>query len=164
MRRSVYVVAAIALAACESDDDDFAFQRINPENLNTHPAFSHVTTVSGDSRFIYVAGQTDVAPDHVPGANDCRHADLRGQIMGVQENVGHGLAAAGATWDDVVFIRRFVLDVPEYLRVRSDTANPLPTLWENRPPPPSTLLGIVALAEPCYLIEMDVFAAVAEDD
>ena len=164
MRKSLFVAAAVGLVACDGDDDDFAFQRINPDTLNAHPAFSHVTTVSGDARFIYVAGQTDVAPDHVAGANDCRHDDLRGQIMGVQENVGHGLAAAGATWDDVVFVRRFVLDVAEYRRVRTDTANPLPTPWEDRPPPPSTLLEVTALAEPCFLVEMDVFAAVAGDD
>ena len=132
--------------------------------MNDHPAFSHVTTVSGDARFVYGAGQTDVAADHQPGANDCRNDDLRGQIIGVNANVTRGLEAAGATWDDVVFVRRFVLDIPEYRRISADATNPLPTPWENRPPPPSTLIEVTALAEPCFQVEIDVFAAVAEDD
>ncbi len=162
MRKNFFLAILVSLAACEGDDD-FAFQRINPDGLAAHPAYSQVTTVSGDSRLIFIAGQTDVGPDHVPGGDDCRHDDWRGQVLGVIENVGVALASAGATWDDVVFIRRFVLDVGEYRRVLGDTDNPLPALWENRPPPPSTLLEVSGLAEPCYLLEIDVFAAVAEE-
>ena len=160
MRKVTCLAIALILVGCDTNDDEFAFERINPDDLSSHPAFSHVTTVSGDAKLIYIAGQTDVASDHVPGANDCRHDDMRGQTMGVMDNVGHALVAAGATWDDVVFIRRFVLDVPEYRQAMGE----LPSVWENRPPPPSTLIGVTELAEPCFLVEIDVFAAVAGDD
>ena len=160
MRKLIYAAIPLVLSGCGANDDEFAFERLNPDNLSAHPAFSHVTTVSGDAKLIYIAGQTDVAPDHVPGANDCRHDDMRGQAMGVMENVGNALTAAGATWDDVVFIRRFVLDIAEYRQAMGE----MPSVWEDRPPPPSTLIGVTALAEPCFLVEIDVFAAVAEDD
>ena len=146
------------LAACEADD--LLVERINPDTLAKSAVFSQVTTVSGDAKFVYVAGQTDRAAD----VGGCRHGDWRGQIIGVRENVEKGLAAAGATWDDVVFIRRFVVDIPAYLAVRSDQQNPLPEIWGAREPPPSTLIEVSALAAPCYLLEIDVFAAVAADD
>ena len=166
MRLILALVAAQFLLACEFDDDAdaFSFERLNPDALNPHPAFSHVTVVSGDSKFITVAGQTDVALDHVPGANDCRHDDWRGQLLGVNENIGVALAAVGATWDDVTFVRRFVLDITEYLNVQADTENPLPAPWQTRPPPPSTLIEVNALAESCFLLEIDVFAAIAEEN
>ena len=160
MRLQLYLATAMLLVACDGSDNEFVLQRINPDNLTAHPAYSQVTTVSGDSRLIYVAGQTDVGPDHVPGANDCRHDDWSGQLTSIVENVGIALTTVGATWDDVVFIRRFVLNMEEFRRALADTENPQATLWKNGPPP-STLIEVSALAEPCYLIEIDVVAAVA---
>ncbi len=158
MRSLIYLGALIALMACESDDDtEFVFERINPETLNRHPAYSQVTTISGETRFIYVADQVDRGLDYTPGSNACQHDDWRGQIIGVNENVERGLQAAGATWDDVVFIRRFVLDMTAYRAV----VNAIPSVWENRDPPPSTLIEVGALSEPCQLLEVDVFAAVS---
>ncbi len=37
MRKSLYVAAAIGLAACDGDDDDFAFQRIKPRYTERPP-------------------------------------------------------------------------------------------------------------------------------
>ncbi|MEE8238364.1 MAG: Rid family hydrolase [Gammaproteobacteria bacterium] len=165
MRSLIYIGALLALAACESDDDtEFVFERINPETLNRHPAYSQVTTITGETKFIYVAGQTDRGLDYTPGSNACQHDDWRGQIIGVNENVERGLQAAGATWDDVVFIRRFVLDMAAYRAVLFDRDNSIPSVWENRDPPPSTLIEIGALSEPCQLLEVDVFAAVSADE
>ncbi len=165
MRSLIYIGALLALVACESDDDpEFVFERINPETLNRHPAYSQVTTITGETKFIYVAGQTDRGLDYTPGSNACQHDDWRGQIIGVNENVERGLQAAGATWDDVVFIRRFVLDMAAYRAVLFDGDNAIPSVWENRDPPPSTLIEVGALSEPCQLLEVDVFAAVSADD
>ena len=63
MTKSLSLGVMLALAACsESDfDDEFSFERINPDSLNEHPFYSQVTTVSGDAKFVYVAGQTDRA-------------------------------------------------------------------------------------------------------
>ena len=76
MRTLLCVIAVLALAACESGDD-FAFERINPETLNHHPAYSQVTTVNtGGAKFVYVAGQVDRPIDYTPGSNRCRSDDL----------------------------------------------------------------------------------------
>ncbi len=166
MTKSLSLGVMLALAACsESDfDDEFSFERINPDSLNEHPFYSQVTTVSGDAKFVYVAGQTDRAVEYRIGSNECRHADWRGQVIGVNENVGLALRAAGAGWDDVVFIRRFVLDMAAYRGALTATDDPLPVLWQDRAPPPSTLIEVGALSEPCQLLEVDVFAVVPAEE
>ena len=158
MTKSLSLGVMLALTACsESDfDDEFSFERINPDSLNEHPFYSQVTTVSGDAKFVYVAGQTDRAVEYRIGSNECRHADWRGQVIGVNENVGLALRAAGAGWDDVVFIRRFVLDMSAYRSALTATDDPLPVVWQDRAPPPSTLIEVGALSEPCQLLEVDV--------
>ncbi|MFQ5659833.1 MAG: RidA family protein [Gammaproteobacteria bacterium] len=166
MRRLLCLAVVLAMTACnEHDSDDaFRFTRINPDTLNKHPYYSQATVVSGNARFVYVAGQTDRAVDYKIGSNECRHDDWRGQVMGVRENVGKALRAAGASWDDVVFIRRFVVDMVGFRKVLADHDNPLPAVWQKRRPPPSTLIEVSKLSEPCQLLEIDVFAAVPARD
>lgn len=142
------------------ETESLDFQRIDPATLNRHPFYSQVTVVQGAAKHVYVAGQTDRAVDYKFGDNACRHDDWRGQYIGVHENVEKALAAAGATWDDVVFIRRFVTDMQGFRSVMGDKDNPPPALWKTRRPPPSTLIQVVALSEPCQLLEVDVFAVV----
>jgi hypothetical protein len=57
------------------------------------------------------------------------------------------------------FVRRFTVDVKKYLATVYDPANAIPKQWKIRPPP-STLIGVTALSEPCQLMETDVFAVV----
>ena len=160
---ALLVLLLVAQVAGAGENEALEFRRIDPPTLNRHPFYSQVTVVQGDAKHIYVAGQTDRAVDYKFGDNACRHDDWRGQYIGVHENVGKALAAAGATWDDVVFIRRFVTDMKGFRSVMGDKENPPPKLWKNRRPPPSTLIQVVALSEPCQLLEVDVFAVVAED-
>lgn len=162
MQKYLGLFAMLTLTACGNIDhnNEYSFKRLNPDTLNHHPYYSQVTTVSGNAKFIYVAGQTDRGLEYKVGTDNCRHEDWRGQVEGVNENVGKALAAAGASWDDVVFIRRFVVNMEEYRKVLGDRDNPLPSVWVNRPPPPSTLIEISKLSEPCQLLEIDVFAAV----
>jgi hypothetical protein len=71
--------------------------------------------------------------------------------------IEESLKVAGATWDDVVFIRRFTVDMNKYLATVYDPS--IPHHWKGRPPP-STLIEVSALSEPCQLMETDVFAVV----
>ena len=151
---------ALAHVAGAVEGGELDFQRIDPESLNKHPFYSQVTVVQGAAKHVYVAGQTDRAVDYKFGDNACRHDDWRGQYIGVHENVEKALAAAGATWDDVVFIRRFVTDMKGFRAVMGDRENPPPALWKSRRPPPSTLIQVGSLSEPCQLLEVDVFAVI----
>ena len=97
----------LALVACSEDDldDEFSFERINPDTLNEHPFYSQVTVVSGDAKFIYIAGQTDRAVEYRVGSNECRHADWQGQVAGVSENVENALRPGANRIDFVAAMR-----------------------------------------------------------
>jgi enamine deaminase RidA (YjgF/YER057c/UK114 family) len=130
-------------------------KRIDPPTLNKHPKYSQLTTVSGDMKMVFVAGQVDRPLVYSPRSNKCAHADWRGQFIGVMDNVSKALEAGGATWDDVVFIRKFTTDMDAFLAI-SD----VPDYWDPDKAPSSTLIEVVKLSEPCQLIEIDVMAVV----
>lgn len=151
------LLPAFALAARGAE---VQLERIDPPALNRHPAYTQVTTVQGDMKLVYVAGQVDRAVDYTPGSNECRHQDWRGQYIGVMDNIEKALAAAGATWSDVVSIRRFTVDMKSYLDMLMDGDDPPPAYWSPGAAPPSTLIEVVRLSEPCQLIEHEVMAVV----
>ena len=59
----------------------------------------------------------------------------------------------------MVFRRMYALDVPAFLKVLNDPTLPLP--WDVNRPSPSTLIGVTALANPGFLIEVEIMAVVA---
>ena len=81
---------------------------------------------------------------------------MRAQYAAVLDGLTLQLKAAGATWDDVVFRRMYALDVPAFLKVLNDPTLPLP--WDVNRPSPSTLIGVTALANPGFLIEVEIMA------
>jgi enamine deaminase RidA (YjgF/YER057c/UK114 family) len=85
--------------------------------------------------------------------------DLRAQVERVFENLNACLAAAGATFRDVVKITYFVVGLkPEYVphirEVRKKYLDP-------DHPPASTLVGVAALVVPEWLIEIELVAVLA---
>jgi len=127
---------------------------INPAGIFKHPAFTRVVTVKGPMKIIFIAGQTPSDENYqcvAPG-------DYRAQYIAVMDNLEVQLKAAGATWDDVVYRRVFVLDVDEYLKVSSDPETP--KYGNPNQPPPSTMVGVTRLSDPEFLIEIDLQAIV----
>ncbi len=166
MRRFKGIISAIAAAAITgvlavgASADAYELKRMNPETLNKHPAYSQVTTVTGDMKLVFIAGQVDRAVDYKPGSNKCRHSDWHGQYVGMMDNIEKGLEAAGASWADVVYIRRFTVSMKGYIDTVRDRKNPVPRYWKRWQSPPSTLVEVVRLSEPCQLMETDVMAVV----
>lgn len=127
-------------------------ERINPEGVYKHPNFTRVVTVKGPIKLIFIAGQTPSDENYAAVAL----GDYRAQYIKVMENLEIQLEAAGATWDDVVFRRIFVLDVDEFkLRTRGEDA---PQFGDPDNPPPTTLVGVTRLADPDFLVEIDLLA------
>jgi enamine deaminase RidA (YjgF/YER057c/UK114 family) len=128
-------------------------QCFNPPALNPPNGFSHVVAATG-SKTIYVSGQVSVnEKGEVVG-----QGDFRAQVERVFENLKTGLAAAGATFADVVKVTYFVVGlkpdlVPHVREVRKKYLDP-----QN--PPASTLVGVEALVVPDWLIEIEVVAVV----
>jgi enamine deaminase RidA (YjgF/YER057c/UK114 family) len=134
-----------------------AFQRdtFDPPGVFAHPGYSRVCTVAGPAKMILIAGQTPTDEDYrcvAPG-------DMRGQFLKVMENLEIQLAATGASWDDVIYRRFFTLDVDALVAVAMDPS--IATYFSKQPP--STLIGVTRLSDPDFLLEIEVWAAVADD-
>jgi enamine deaminase RidA (YjgF/YER057c/UK114 family) len=129
---------------------------LNPPGLLHHPNYTRVLTVEKPSKLIYIAGQTPADDNYQP----LHPGDVRAQYIAVLEGLMLQLTAAGATWDDVVFRRMYAVDVPAFLKVLNDKTLPVP--WEVSRPSPSTLIGVTALANPGFLIEVEIMAVVAD--
>ena len=127
-------------------------QHINPPEVFKHPAYTRVITVTGPSKLIFIAGQTPSDENYKPVAI----GDMRGQYIRVMDALTIQLRAAGATWDDVVYRRLFVLDMDGFLKVQTDPTMTFP--WHPDRPPPSTLVGVTRLSHPDFLIEIDLMA------
>ena len=127
--------------------------RLRPEGLQINPAYSHVVVASG-ARTIYISGQ--VALDEngaLVGAGD-----LAAQTTQVMRNLGRALAAAGATFADVVKITTYVVGYrPEHRAIIGAARSPF---FPPGKPPASTLVGVAALAAPEWLIEIEAVAVV----
>ncbi len=126
---------------------------INPPALNPTNGFTHVVTATG-GKTIHVSGQVSVNEK----AEVVGKGDFRAQVERTFENLKTALAAAGATFRDVVKITYFVVDlkpdlVPVVREVRRMYLDP------DRPPA-STLVGVAALVVPDWLIEIEVTAVV----
>jgi enamine deaminase RidA (YjgF/YER057c/UK114 family) len=143
-------------------DDRFTEQRgkpvtreyINPPGVFKHVHYTRVLTVEKPSKLIYIAGQTPADDKYQP----VHPGDHRAQYIAVLEGLTLQLEAAGATWDNVVFRRMYAVDVPAFVKVMSDLTVPLP--WDKSRPSPSTLIGVTALSNPGFLIEVEIVAVV----
>jgi enamine deaminase RidA (YjgF/YER057c/UK114 family) len=131
-------------------------QYINPAGLFKHPNYTRVLTVEKPSKLVFIAGQTPADDNYKP----LHPGDLRAQYLAVLDGLTLQLKAAGASWDDVVFRRMYVVGVPEFMKVLNDRALPVP--WDPSRPSPSTLIGVTALSNPGFLIEVEI-VAVLED-
>ena len=128
---------------------------LNPLQLGTTHGWTHVVTTTG-GKTIHISGQTAAdAAGQVVGKGE-----LKRQTEQVFENLRIALAAAGATWADVVVTRLYVVNLkPEHVpiirEVRSRYVSP-------DHPPASTLVGVQALVGADWLIEIEA-TAVIED-
>jgi enamine deaminase RidA (YjgF/YER057c/UK114 family) len=130
-----------------------ATQQINPEGMPAPTGYSYV--VSAEARqMVFVSGQVAIDSEgKVVG-----EGDLERQGEQVFENLRTCLAAAGATFGDVVKMTTYVVNfdaardrpVINALRQRYLPADRRPT---------STLVGVSALAVPSLLIEIEMIAA-----
>ena len=125
---------------------------INPEELPTPASYTQVIAATG-SRLVFVAGQVaDDAQGNLVGPGD-----LAAQARQVFANVGRSLAAAGAGPEQVTKITIYVVHHrPEYLPDISDAR--MAVFGDHKPA--DSLVGVEALAEPEYLIEVEAIAVV----
>jgi enamine deaminase RidA (YjgF/YER057c/UK114 family) len=130
-----------------------ALEHPRPDGLLHNAGFSQVVVAAG-RRTIYTAGQVSIDErGNLVGADD-----LAAQTEQVMRNVGLALAAAGASFADVVKITTYVVNYkPEHRAIIGRARMPF---FAKRPPPASTLVGVSALALPEWLVEIEAVAVV----
>ncbi|MEU9224243.1 RidA family protein [Streptomyces massasporeus] len=122
-----------------------------PDGVAAAAQYSHV--VLGTGRFVAIAGQ--LALDE--RGRLVGEGDPEAQARQVFENLRRCLAAAGATFDDVVKLTYFVTDMAHMPAVREARAEHIP---DDRLPAASAV-QVAALVRPECLIEVEAFAVVA---
>jgi reactive intermediate/imine deaminase len=140
-------IGGVGLAAAQAGA---AIERINPSGLSTPTGYSHVVSVRG-GRTIYIAGQVALDPQgRIVGAGD-----LAAQTRQVFANLAIALKAAGATFDNVVKTNYYLRDATQVAIVREVRAK-----YFTKELPASTLVEVPRLAQPDFLIEIEVIAVV----
>jgi enamine deaminase RidA (YjgF/YER057c/UK114 family) len=130
-------------------------EHLRPKGLFHNSAFSQAVVASG-TRTIYVSGQVSIDESGALTGAD----DLGVQTVQAMRNVDLALAAAGATFADVVKITTYVVNyAPEHRAVISKARAPF---FAGGEPPASTLIGVAALALPEWLIEIEAVAVVGD--
>lgn len=128
---------------------------INPAGMAAPVGpYAHVVTVPAGGRLVFCAGAVALGPDGevvAPG-------DIVGQTRQVMENLRMALEAAGATFDDVVKVTNYVVNVEDWRRVL-----PVRAEYLKEPYPASTFVEVSALMFPELLIEIEAVAVVSDD-
>jgi enamine deaminase RidA (YjgF/YER057c/UK114 family) len=126
-------------------------QRLTPEGLFKPVAYSQVVVASG-RRLIFVSGQVSMDAD----GNLVAPGDFAGQARQVYANLRTALEGTGAKPADVVKLTTYVVSYKPELRPLLAEARA--AIFNPAALPASTLVGVQALAEPGYLIEVEAIA------
>lgn len=161
MNRSTTAVTIVAMSAAltaawsaagSAQGGRSVIQRMNPPGLSTPTGYSHVVSARG-GRTIYIAGQVALdAKGQLVG-----DGDLAAQVRQVFANLEVALKATGATFDDVVKTNYYLRDAAQAQVIRDVRAK-----YFTKALPASTLVEVSRLANPGFLVEIEVIAVVAE--
>ena len=123
----------------------------NPPSMPQPVGYSQIAEVSG-GRTIYISGQIAVDPaGQVVGPGD-----LHAQTVQIFENIAAALAAVGASFQHVVKLNFYLLDITQIAVVRGVRDRYI----DIQRPPTSTAVEIRRLVRDDLLIEIDAIAVV----
>jgi len=123
-----------------------------PDGIAPATGYSHV--VLGTGRFVAISGQIALDENgEVVGLGD-----PAAQAKQVFENLRRCLAAAGATFADVVKLTFFLTDVTHLPAIRAARD----AVMDPSKLPASSAVQVAALVEPDFLMEIEAFAVLPE--
>jgi enamine deaminase RidA (YjgF/YER057c/UK114 family) len=129
-------------------------KKINPETLARPHGFAQIVVATG-SKIVYTSGQVGIDADY-----NLAGSDYRSQARRAAENVYAAITAAGGTPSDIVRLMVYVVDATESnleelyagLAEAGQAAGAGTTTM--------TLIGVTALSEPGWLLELDATAVI----
>jgi enamine deaminase RidA (YjgF/YER057c/UK114 family) len=145
------VVAGGAAAANAQSAAKSSVRFVQPDTMVKTPSYTHVVEVIAPGKVIYTSGERGGDKDgKIP-------PDIRGQSWQALENIRLNLAAVGATFDHVVKINVYMMD----LRRDHSTWSEIKQTFVNKAAPPaSTTVQVAQLTRDGVLVEVDVVAVV----
>jgi enamine deaminase RidA (YjgF/YER057c/UK114 family) len=126
-------------------------RNVNPWKWQDQFGFSQAIEVSGQQRTLICAGQTSTDAD----GNTLHPGDMRGQVAAALDNLETVLGAAGFALSDVVRLNYFTTDIEAFFGAADVLGERLGAAGIQ---PASTLLGVVRLAFPDLLVEIEATA------
>jgi enamine deaminase RidA (YjgF/YER057c/UK114 family) len=145
---SMAVAAGAATSAQAQAPSNLTFS--NPLGLSSPSAYSHVVEVNGPHRTVYIAGQTGV------NASGKIAEGFRAQAVQVMENLRIALLSVGGDFEHVVKLNSYLTDIEananEFREVRAQYFSNKSAL------PAATLVQVVRLANPNFLLEVEGIA------
>src|SRR5215472_11730313 len=127
---------------------------INPPTLLQPRGYTHIVTVEGPGKMVFISGQVSVDKEgKLVGAGD-----LKTQIKQAGTNLKLALEAAGATAADIVKTNTYIVNYKQsdYSALRDARSE----LFPSGDPPASTLVGVTSLAVEGLMVEMEAIAVV----
>ncbi|MEO6795618.1 MAG: RidA family protein [Candidatus Dormibacter sp.] len=128
-------------------------EHLTPKGLFKPAVFTQVVIATG-RRMVFISGQVSMDAD----GNLVAEGDLAGQAKQVYANLKAALDSAGSKPADVAKLTTYVVGYrPELLPVMGAART---TVLGTADLPASTLVGVQALAQPGYLIEVEAIAII----
>jgi enamine deaminase RidA (YjgF/YER057c/UK114 family) len=118
---------------------------LNPDAIPKPSGYTHVVEVTGPGRIVYIAGQLGFG-------RDGRVGDFRAQTAQAFENLKSALAAVGATFDDVVKLNNYLVDIQKNIPIFREVRDKYVNVGA---PPASTTIGVPGLARDSALFEVE---------
>lgn len=143
---------ALALLLCTNMSFAAESDSLRKEFFNVGSTFSNVVTTShGGVTTIYVSGQVGIADGEIP-------EDFGQQVEYTFANLRRQLQAAGATPEDVVQIRTYIVDISSERVSAYNEARVMFFAQENKPA--STMVGVPGLVIPALQVEVEAIAVI----
>lgn len=131
-------------------------EHISPDRLFKSPAFSQVVTTQGSGKTIYIGGQNAVnANREIIGKGD-----IGIQTDQVMKNLETALIASGATFDHLIKLNVHVVQGQD---ARKGFEVSQKYLGQSSTKPIVTVLFVVGLANPDFLVEIDAIAFIPDE-
>jgi enamine deaminase RidA (YjgF/YER057c/UK114 family) len=127
---------------------------INPKEVAIPTGYTQVVSAESPKRIMYISGQVSIDQEgEVVGKGD-----LEAQTRQVYSNMLAILKSQGATFKDVVKLNTYTTE-PEKVAIVRKVRN---EFVSAEAPPASTFIGVTALADPSFLVEVEAVAIIGD--
>jgi enamine deaminase RidA (YjgF/YER057c/UK114 family) len=126
-------------------------ERLAAKSVFDPPTYAQAMKVTGAETIVFISGQVDYDDRGQPGHPGDFAAQARATLSALKAQV----EAAGGTLANIVKLTTFLTD----LRYRADLATIREEFFGKRAPA-STLIGVTALAQPTWMIEIEAIAVI----